>query len=263
MPNVPARVKIYTRSMNPTLHARAMQFIDLPYPKVRLTDTTADGYLYQVIADTEADYVINIDEDAFVTDSARLQALLEHVIEHGDANVGMPDGGIVKMRRFNPLVTNPFFTIMNTSKLRGTFTPESIEAFDPTDPRFFEGFPRQMLKTEWDLHPSYEPFYKFYVWLSQNFPTLYLDAREHSDGETTELLDHEGQPFLLHTWYSRWYGKDFEHTDRINAVIAEASRRSGLGRPINRAEFAQLRATAVEYKVARRVFLALKRRYGL
>lgn len=263
MSSVHPRVKIYTRSMNPTLYARAMAFIDLPYPKVRLTDTTADGYLYLVIADTEADYVINIDEDAFVTDSARLQALLEHVIENGYGNAGMPDGGVISHRSWNPLVTNPCFTIMNTKLLRDVMDPDAIAAMDIDDPALEASVPRALMRLPWELHAGYEPFYRLYIWMSQAVKTLYLDAREHSDGISTEIVDHLGRPVVLHTWYSREYGRDFEHTDRINAIADEAHALSGAGRATTRLEWARLRASATEYKLARRMHIWLKRRYGL
>ncbi|MDR3653785.1 MAG: hypothetical protein P4L34_12560 [Paludibacter sp.] len=71
------RIKIYTRSMNNELYNRAKFLLNLPYPFVRLTKTTADGYLYQLIRDEEADIVINIDEDAFVFDQKRLEILVD------------------------------------------------------------------------------------------------------------------------------------------------------------------------------------------
>ena len=62
--------------MNDVLYHKSMALCTLPYEKVRLLNTSADGYLYQVIADTEADWVINIDEDAFISNIDALQRLI-------------------------------------------------------------------------------------------------------------------------------------------------------------------------------------------
>lgn len=258
-----ARVKVCTRSMNERLYERAMSLVTVPFPKQRLVGTTADGYLYQVIADTSADYVINIDEDAFVTSNERLLDLLDHVIENGYGNAGMPDGGVISHRVWNPLVTNPCFTIMNTKLLRGVMDLAAIEAMDVDDPALEASVPRELMRLPWEMHAGYEPFYRLSIWMSQTVKTLYLDAREHRDGISTEILDHLGRPVVLHTWYSREYGRDFEHTDRINAIADEAHALSGEGHATTRREWARLRASATEYKIARRVHIWLKRRYGL
>ena len=68
--------------MNDVLYHKSMALCSLPYEKVRLRNTSADGYLYQVIADTEADWVINIDEDAFVSDIDALKRLLAYCREN-------------------------------------------------------------------------------------------------------------------------------------------------------------------------------------
>jgi len=96
------RIKIYTRSMNDILYNKSMSFIDLYFPKVRLQGTSADGYLLDLIMDEETDIVINIDEDAFVYDTSILMNLVDSVIQNGYANCGMPDGGVVHLRHFNP-----------------------------------------------------------------------------------------------------------------------------------------------------------------
>lgn len=115
------RIKIYTRSMNDVLYHKSMALCSLPYEKVRLLNTPADGYLYQVIADTEADLVVNIDEDAFVSNIGALQRLIDYCIENDYVNCGMPDGGVVHLRDGNPLVTNPYLNILNTKVLREQF----------------------------------------------------------------------------------------------------------------------------------------------
>ena len=52
---------------------------------------------------------------------------------------------------------------------------------------------------------------------------MYLQAETwQEDGLSTLLYNQDGQPLVLHTWYSRAYNKDPYHTERINRVIAYA-----------------------------------------
>lgn len=219
-------IKIYTRSMNTALYDRSMFFMDLPYPKVRLTNTTADGYLLQMIKDEEADIIINVDEDAFVYDLEKLKTLLGYVIDNGYVNCGMPDGGIVDIRKFNPLVTNPYFNILNVREIRKKFSIEAIQNFPLHMDNYMDAFPKDILKSEYKFINN-EPYCQILVWMSQQFRTLYLSAEKHPDGESTILYDHKNEPFLIHTWYSRFYNVDKFHTRRINAVVKECSRLSG------------------------------------
>jgi len=220
------RIKIYTRSMNEALYNRSMFFIDLPYPKVRLIDTTADGYLYSLVKDTDADIIINIDEDAFVFDIDKLKNLIDYVIENNFVNCGMPDGGVVHLRQLNPLVTNPYFNILNVREIRKKIVEFKEEDYSVHKDEYMNGFPNKILKSAYEF-VYYEPYYPFFVWMSQNFKTLYLNAKNHPDGESTILCDQHNQPFLIHTWYSRLYNLDKEHTKRINNAVHECERSCG------------------------------------
>jgi len=216
------RIKVYTRSMNDLLYKKAMSFLDLPYPKLRLVNTTAVGYLYQLIQDEEADIVINIDEDAFVYDTTILTNLVQYVIENGYANCGMPDGGVVHLRHFNPLVTNPFFNVFNTKLLRTKINEYDEQDYNVHKDSFIDKCPVEMVKGAYE-YVYFEPYYPLLIWINQNFRTLYLNANTHKDGLTTILEDHNARPFLMHTWYSRMYGSDIEHTTRINRIITECA----------------------------------------
>lgn len=220
------KIKVYTRSMNDFLYKKAMSFIDLPYPKVRLLDTSADGYLLDVISDEDADIVINIDEDAFVFDTSILTNLVEYVIRNGYANCGMPDGGVVHLRHFNPLVTNPFFNIFNTKLLRTKIHEYNEQGYNVHKDSFIDKCPLEMLKGAYE-YVYFEPYYPLLIWINQNFKTLYLSANTHKDGLTTILEDNNAQPFLMHTWYSRAYGADIKQTTRINNVIKECGSLTG------------------------------------
>ncbi|MBB3188413.1 hypothetical protein [Microbacter margulisiae] len=220
------RIKIYTRSMNPALYDRAMFFMDLPYPKIRLTHTTADGYFYKILEDTEADIVVNIDEDAFVFNTKRLQSLIQYVIDNDYVNCGMPDGGVVGIRAYSPVVTNPYFNILNTKKIRERFSLNEIKNIAAHPPFDASSHPKYLLKTNYRIEIA-EPFYPFFLWINQYFKTFYLDAEDHSDHYSTCLKNHNGEPFLLHTWFSRNYYFNRFHTRRINAVVAYCETKTG------------------------------------
>ena len=220
------RIKIYTRSMNRVLYHKAMSLCPLPYPRVRLQGTSADGYLYQLIADDEADWVVNIDEDAFISNPVALQQLIDYCIVHGYENCGMPDGGVVHLRDGNPLVTNPYFNILHTNSIRQKLNsniPVSIEA--PNLQRFDAD---NLLVASYNFdNTNEEAYYPLFIWMSNHCKTLYLNATNHPDGESTVLCDHLGKPFLTHTWYSRFYNYDRAHTRRIDKAFHEACHLQG------------------------------------
>lgn len=227
------RIKIYTRSMSTELYRRAISFVDLPYPKERVVGSTSLSYLLDIIHDLDADVVINVDEDAFVTDVPAVARLVEHVIERGFVNCGMPDGGVVPIRHHHPLVTNPFFTIMNTSEIRKKYRSGVFKGFPTMAEDYLDGHPAGLLRTPYDLD-GYEPYNEFFVWLARTFPTLYLDAQVHPDGRSTVLLDTQGEPFLIHTWFARKYLRDVAETRRIDSRIEESARLNPAGTPLTR-----------------------------
>lgn len=220
------------------MYERAMSFVDLPYPKERLVGTTSNGYLIDLIRDESADFVINIDEDAFVTDVRALRSLLEHVMKEGFVNCGMPDGGVVPIRHHHPLVTNPFFTIMNTAEIRKLYRSSVFEGIPLASEEYVDSFPKHLLKSPYDMD-GYEPYNELLVWIARSFPTLYLDAKVHADGRSTVLLNHEGAPFLIHTWFARNYLKDIAETRRIDGRIDEAARLNSAGVPLTPVERAR------------------------
>ena len=211
--------------MSDVLYHKSMALCSLPYEKVRLLNTSADGYLYQVIADTEADWVINIDEDAFISNIGALEQLIEYCMKNGYVNCGMPDGGVVHLRDGNPLVTNPYFNILNTKALREQFSIEKL--VEAPDKNLFRQ--TDLLVGEYDFAATnIEPYYPLFIWMSNHFKTLYLKATNHPDGESTVLHNHLGEEMLIHTWYSRFYNRDRFHTHRIDNAFNEACSKQGL-----------------------------------
>ena len=135
----------------------------------------------------------------------------------------MPDGGIVDIRRHNPLVTNPYFNILNVKEIKKKFNLKEIQKnYNQHNPDFEKFTSFDLMKTTYE-YDYYEPYNAFFVWLTVNFKTLFLDADVHSDGISTILKDHLGHPFLFHSWYSRFYEIDENHTKRIKDLYIEAT----------------------------------------
>ena len=216
--------KIYTRSINYELYRMSGHCLDLPFQRVRLVNTTADGYFYRMLQDTDCDWAINIDEDAFVVNSQAILDLLEYMQSNGIVNCGMSDGILV--RPCNPAVTNPFFNILNLTAIREKFNLEEIKTFNYFDHRdaILAKLPPHLLQVDEERlsMTREEPFYNFFLWMAHHFRTLYLDAQMHPDGISAILKNHQGQPMLYHSWFSREWRKDATHTRRIEALYQEA-----------------------------------------
>lgn len=217
-------IKIYTRSANIELYRYSQGLIDSPYKRVRLYGTTADGYFYQMLEDKDCDWVINVDEDAFVTGNGAIARLMSYMMEKDIVCCGMRDGGVLPIRYFNPIVQNPFFNIINLKAIREKYNREEIEAFDyaVNKKELVKWLPKELQEYEGLEYDNYEPYYKFFFWLAKNFKLMYLDVAEHKDGITTIVYNQNHEQMLLHTWWSREFGEDEIHTQRIKAVIDEA-----------------------------------------
>lgn len=208
--------------MNYDLYRKSQSTIDLHYTRKRVLFSSADGFFYWNILRSKADIIINIDEDAFITDNQALKDLIEFTIDNKIINCGMPDGGVVDIRKHNPLVTNPFFNILNIPEIKKKFDLRSIiKNYNCHDKKFEKFTPKHLLRTEYK-YDFYEPYVPFFLWLTNNFKTLFLDAQVHPDGISTILKNHKNEPFLNHSWYSRFYGIDKFHTNRINNLYKES-----------------------------------------
>ncbi len=228
------RIKIYTRSANIELYRYSQGLIDLPYKRKRMYGTTAEGYLYQIVEEADCDWVINIDEDAFVTENGAIERLMEYMMENDIVCCGMPDGDVLPIRIGNPIVLNPFFNVINLKAIREKYNREEIEMFDyeANKADLIKKLPKELQHGEGLKIGEYEPYYNFFFWLALNFKLMYLDVDEHKDGYTTIVYNQEHKPILLHTWWSREYGKDDVHTPRIKAIIDEAYSAQGKKKPL-------------------------------
>lgn len=190
-------IKIFSRSFDLKLYRLSKGLYDgINCNEVRrMTDCSADGYFFRMLADKECDIAINIDEDAFITDPQAVNDLVDLMLEKGYANIGCADAGDGLPRSGNPKVTNPFFNILNLSLIRSKFDKALLKQYD-------EGI---------------EPYYRFFLWMADNFETLYLPAEFHRDGISTILRDQQGRAFVSHSWFARFYSMPSFVVRRIQA----------------------------------------------
>lgn len=244
-----SRIKFFCRSFDLRLYRFSKGLYDaLGYECVRLTDQSADGYFYTMLADEECDIAINVDEDCFITNPEAVWALVDFVLENNIANAGCSDGGGWCPRGGNPIVTNPFFNVFNLKLIREHFSKSAVKLFDynmhkdcmmATFPanRLYEGRKYDFNRTE------YEPYYPFFLWQAYHTKTYYLNSERHPDGWTTILYNQDGQEMCRHTWLARFYSvpsfvvKHWQpdagkQQERIDAIINESYSIRGLSTPV-------------------------------
>lgn len=227
-----------TRSMNYRLYcASKYLFSEIGIKNRRLLFKTADQYIYDALK-TSVDFVINIDEDAFLLNPQALQGLLNYMCHNEIACCGIPDGGVA-CRGHNPFVMNAFFNIFNVKLIRQHLKEhgykdieQAVSDFDYVlhKEQMWAKFPKQLITLS-RAHideTTFEPYYPFFLWLAGTYPVLYLRSDVWRDNLSTLLYDHMEQPLLIHTWYSREYNRNSYHTSRINAVIEYASEQQRL-----------------------------------
>lgn len=152
-------------------------------------------------------WVIHLDEDNFVFDSDRLYNLIAYMERKGYDVAGIPDGGVSTIRRNNPLSINPFLAIFNYEKIKPLLIKNPEFSYKCDD--LVKYAPKFLFKegVKYDLNGKSEQYYPlFFKLLREGCKFLYLDGVESElDILSTYLFDHENEPFLIHTWFSRRY----------------------------------------------------------
>ncbi|HKI32088.1 MAG TPA: hypothetical protein VKA46_09480 [Gemmataceae bacterium] len=222
------RLAIATRSMNDFLYAASGELLGLRCPRYRLTGTDNFGYFRELLR-LDADWVISLDEDAFVFDPGRLLGLVRVMEEGGYAACGMLDGGVVPIRRHNPAACNAYFNVFDLRRVRPVW-----EAWDrvrlATHRREYEGLVAPFARRTTFAFDHFERYYgAFFSLLDAGARFLYLDAEEWQDGVSTLLKDTVGAPLLLHCWYTRHWDTSYHTRIRCRAALDHARQAQGLG----------------------------------
>jgi len=207
---------IVSRSENKILHTKSKEINSSNIERVRGKfgggQDAALKYLLNLFNFND-DWVINIDDDAFVFDSQRILNLIEFMHENNYDYCGMPDGGIVNERRHNPIVPNAFFNIINVKNIKINRNEIYQTKFTDDLKQYIPSILKPDILYQWNTR---EQYYCLFFWLIKRYKCLFLNAYEHVDGMSTILQDHEGNDFLIHTWCARTYGVEPRQTERIN-----------------------------------------------
>ncbi len=215
------KIEIATRSISDELYEISGVFIEkLKLKRHRLLDTEADDYFYRLL-DLDCDFVVNLDEDCFVSNPSRIIDLVLYMNDNGYHIAGMPDGGVCEHRFHNPLIPNAFFNIIDLRGIREKFNPLTARIQQYGDDLLYL-VPQSLLKTKYALD-NFEPYYPFFFDLLRNGAVpLYLNGFQwNRDPISTIQCDHKDLPFLIHTWYSRAFN---EQRDRFNHAISWAKK---------------------------------------
>jgi 2-polyprenyl-3-methyl-5-hydroxy-6-metoxy-1,4-benzoquinol methylase len=224
---MPRRVTIVTRSMNEKLYELSGSTLaSLGCSRQRYTGTDSFGY-FRALLGIDVDWAINIDEDAFLLAPDRLTALVRFMESEGYAACGMPDGGVVPIRRHNPLACNAFFNVFDMRRVRPIW--QDWDRVRGAGPPAENARPApDVAQKSVRCFDHFERYYSaFFALLAAGERILYLDAEEWSDGVSTLLKDHAGMPLLVHSWYTRYW--DSSHHTRQRMLAAANFARSVQG----------------------------------
>jgi len=234
-------ISIAMRAMNDDLVSKSLAFLNNIEGQRRILFNTNSGdYVQEILYNPISDWVINLDEDCFIYDSDKLMNLIKYMDDNDYHICGISDGGVNKCRFHNPVAFNPFFNIIDVRKTSsisncnpgkesddreiGTFS-DDLKKFTPFH---LLKYPYKYDNFQWQYYPL------FFHMLRNNVNFLYLDCEEFGDGFSTIVKDHNGDPFLIHSWYARTYNSNSKvenHTNRINTVydFAVKQRKTNIG----------------------------------
>ncbi len=221
------KVGIVTTVFNPTLYERSKEF----FPEgIKLFTINGTGGFYglksllfaiEELRSYNLDWLIMADEDVVFTKPENVFSLINFMAEKGFTVGGMRDGGEIKWRNNNPHVINHFFAILN---LRDIYTIYNRNEILNNQYIKADEFPElnNLKYNNSDINSLFENYYCFYLWLLRNGKKFYyINATNpmKNDYATTALWDNQGESFLYHTWYARFYNKNKFHTERIDRII--------------------------------------------
>ena len=219
------KVQIFTRSLDPVLYSLSSEFLPSHIERVQCLDFNtwqdADNYLHFILRCGE-DWIINLDEDAFVTDWSVIMEMIEFMAANGYEYSGMADDGVCHHRKNSWVVCNPFFNIFNAGAIRAKMADyEDINGFQflPWMEKHKPDFIKQVSQNDF-----FEPFNSIFYWLMNCSKGLYLNALDHRDELSTILL-WEGKNFLYHSWYTRQFQTNKIQRTRILNLYREAKQK--------------------------------------
>lgn len=210
-----------TRSMNDELYEMMLSLCPSDWKFIKVLNSTAEGYLDYIFSTKfETKWVLNLDEDCFLTNFNKIYELIKFMEENDYDYSGVQDGGSIPVRIHNPLVVNPFFNLFNTQSI----FPLEKDYFD-------KKYNLNDLKNKYELYirfthskykyDFYEQFYSRFFWLLENgLKPYYMECNPYDKerylvytplfriipyyNSPSMILDHKSTEIALHTWHSRY-----------------------------------------------------------
>ncbi len=225
---LPERTAVVIRGLNRKLIDRSREFVQALRVPIRVIYNTDGLSYFQQLHKLNIDWAINLDEDAFVGRCDYLVELVEYMAAENYQFCGMPenDGWF---RRYHPGIPNAFFNVLHVARIkeRGDWA-RIMRASE--------------LVSKHHKLQHIELYYSYFIgirslgarFLPLNIVHYRLNGYGHEDpavAPVTMLKDHLQREMLLHTWYSRDYGRCAVSTARIDEAYEIAKAWVG-GKPI-------------------------------
>ncbi|MCM4154698.1 hypothetical protein [Gramella sp. AN32] len=177
-------------------------------------------YIIKKLKSEDMEWLILADEDVVFTQPDRTFSLINFMKEHDYTVCGMRDGGTLHWRNENPFSINTYFTILNLQKVYEIFDEKEIYQNQYILENEFDQDLNKVNFQNYKPFSLFEEYYCFFFWLLRNGKKFfYLNADNPSNDETTAVFDNEGEIFLYHAWYARFYNENKIHTERIEDML--------------------------------------------
>jgi hypothetical protein len=207
---------------------------------VRVLKGTTQVSYFKELMNTEYDWVVNLDEDAFLINPEKVLCLIKYMKDNDVIYSGVLDGGQLEIRPANPVSMNPFFNVFNVKEIKKVINYNNFDTViekyhnelnilvQTQDNSVYRNVDLSKLKYTY-TNCYFEQYYVFFYLLNSNFKYLVIDAHyfdkyldldpgKRTQVDITTVLNFGGRDFLYHTWYARNYGEDVYHTKRIDNV---------------------------------------------
>jgi hypothetical protein len=212
-----------TRSMNIELYEMMLDLCDPNWEFIRLINSSSFDFIDYIFSNNfDAKWVLNLDEDCYLTDFNKIYNLISYLESNDYDYCGIQDGGSIPVRIHNPLVCNPFFNLFNVEniqKIERKYKSEKEYNLNELKVKYEKYIRFNHSQYQFDF---FEPFYTQFLWLLENgFKPFFNNASAFERekylviaplgrvipyyNSPTLILDEKEEELAIHTWHSRYY----------------------------------------------------------
>lgn len=209
--------------MNIKLYEKMLLLSNPEWEFIRVINSTAFDYLDFIFSyKFDAKWVLNLDEDCFLTDYLKINDLISFLEKNKFDYCGVQDGGSIPVRIHNPLVSNPFFNLFNVEKINKL--EKKYNENKNYDLDYLKNKYQQIIRFKHSefKYDYYEKFYSQFFWLLEEGLIPYFNNATPFDKEKyfviapigriipyynspTLIYDSNEEELAIHTWHSRFY----------------------------------------------------------